>query len=759
MAKTSFIGLFLVLSGLAYAEPPKVSLPTDRLVFDDQRTLRPSRQSQNSSDFRKLMTDGQKFDEGTSDRVRMRLKDLPARSLKDELKESGAGLRLKDLEMGPGSGGGGNICLQTISREAQILKTRIENNPVLPLSPEIIASLRSVLDEARISEEPDLYRNGEKVDALNFPELALIVFDSEFCKRVAVIASAPIQAFILHEAFGLLRIDDSDFLLSGTYLRSQLNHASLYRSFDLQDGFDFRKFPPEAAVQRGRNVTSVFRIPPIQVWPRFYIPKVAVVRNVKGAEDLDLEIISDNGNGSTFRDRSPGDTYMTSSYFLSSGSFRLQENVLTYPCLKNEKKKVCADDTVVMTNGYKTQVVGFSLSPSGGRTRILVPRTKFVPGPEHIHMDDIQEIVKSPLQEKLSNQIHRAPQSEKEMNSETLEDVFISIDQRLSTAQKNVPSSKDLKNLFESSERISGAGSMCRLGIREHLLSLSEKIRKWSVFAGHKSLIENLSASAKTVELDFKKDLTLDGLKVDAINYPSAGVIRFESDICDRSLLKDPVKFETFLLHEMLGLNLIDDRDYRISNSFYLEQIGQISFAAFKKYKPVLFDSDLMKQIQWKDRPVLVLDKRSAALSIFSFIESMNPRVFSEFRTLQTVRMFWKDEATPDAGKKRYFLKSDFEWLAEAQQIFLGEDFFNGQSGVKFIPCATASSEFQMICVGDVLAQEDGQKFEVIGLPLSSAISEPRILFKKLDGKAVFTFETMPLQGIHLKLLTRKYYF
>ncbi len=760
----AFLGL-LALSALVQAQQLKASLPADRLIFDHQRELRNSPQDKPTSELRELITAEKNLNDKDPERIQMRLRDFDPDAVNPRRKEDKLGLKIEEMKLGPGSGGGGNFCLQKVAREAEILKAKMQNNPILPLPAKAASALQFILDNARLFEDKGLYRNGSKVDALILPELGSIVFDSTVCNSIHNAPSALIQAFILHQALGLLGIDDSDFLFSGTYLRTVTadSASSLYRSFDLDDGFDFRQLPVEALIQAGRNLIGVFRVSPLQFWPRPYILKNAIFKSLGPSQEFHLELFDDNGNGSTLRDRSASDVYMTSSYFQSSGSARLAEEIFTYPCLKDAKKKICADDTVTLTDGYKTQVLGFSLSPTGTHTRILVNQIRSTGRPDHIDMRDIQEIIESPLQNKLSKQIQIKPQSENVPAPETVEELFNSVDQRLALAPAHVSESKGLKTLFETAYRTSDAGNSCLLRIREHLISLGAKLQKWSLFSGHEDLAKRIVESTQTVSLFAEEHLSLEGHKmVDAINYPSAHAIHFDSHLCEQPLLaKDPLNFETFLAHEIFGLNLVDDRQYKISNSFYLEQRGQISSTNFKRYHPVLFDSEVMAKIIWKDRSVLHLYQMSPIWSVSEFLNQMNLRAFSEFRTLRIFKTFWRDNGSPYISQKSYYLSDKSEsYQAEPGSIFLGQDFFSAPSdATQFIPCASATSETQMICVGDQIELKDHQQFEVMGMPLPGPLPAPVILFKKLDGKNVSTFEIRPLKDLDFKLINRKFYF
>ena len=146
---------------------------------------------------------------------------------------------------------------------------------------------------------------------------------------------------------------------------------------------------------------------------------------------------------------------------------------------------------------------------------------------------------------------------------------------------KNLPVILDSKNLqIEKFKKIrienldldkmygpgsSGGGNLCAFNITTAAAFIAKNIDVIP-FQNKQQRDNFLQKMASTIFMS-GANLSVRGQSVDALNYPSYGVIVLNGHICDQLADESLTAYST-LLHEYLGVAGIDDRTYQISGTF-----------------------------------------------------------------------------------------------------------------------------------------------------------------------------------------------
>jgi len=166
------------------------------------------------------------------------------------------------------------------------------------------------------------------------------------------------------------------------------------------------------------------------------------------------------------------------------------------------------------------------------------------------------------------------------IKSETLQD----LEQKyLSNLNTNLPTIIDFKKIDLSSglspklkteirqgPGSGGGGNSCALMIKENTRMLIDKLSIYSPLQEEKSSLVQLLRNIKSAKFVLGSDLMVDGKKVEAINYPEAKTIVIEQSFCDQ-MNSISLRSMGILLHEYLGLTLIDDTGFEVSGDLILK--------------------------------------------------------------------------------------------------------------------------------------------------------------------------------------------
>lgn len=119
---------------------------------------------------------------------------------------------------GPGSGGGGNSCALMIKENTRDLLKKLSEYAPLRSEEVYFKKLLSSIRQAKFLLGENLYIEGKKVQAINYPDLNTIVVEPSFCEQMETI-SLKSMGILLHEYLGLARIDDTEFQISGDLIQ------------------------------------------------------------------------------------------------------------------------------------------------------------------------------------------------------------------------------------------------------------------------------------------------------------------------------------------------------------------------------------------------------------------------------------------------------------------------------------------------------------------------------------------------------------
>lgn len=119
-----------------------------------------------------------------------------------------------DALMGPGSGGGGNICAQGIATAVKFIRSNLD------LIPFANSRHRENFEKSLVSVEyrqgGQLELRGQPVNAINYPAYKLIVLDSAICASLAE-GSPSAYSLLVHEHLGIAGIDDRSYQISTVF--------------------------------------------------------------------------------------------------------------------------------------------------------------------------------------------------------------------------------------------------------------------------------------------------------------------------------------------------------------------------------------------------------------------------------------------------------------------------------------------------------------------------------------------------------------
>ncbi|MGZ3768508.1 MAG: hypothetical protein ACXVCP_07540 [Bdellovibrio sp.] len=120
------------------------------------------------------------------------------------------------IAYGPGSGGGGNACAMGIVKLTKQILQQNFNQTLLQRDQE--QALKAAMQTAIFVQGENLHPvRGEKKNAINFPDLQLVVVDNKACE-VIVDGGAPGFSLLVHEYMGLANIDDRDYNASWSFI-------------------------------------------------------------------------------------------------------------------------------------------------------------------------------------------------------------------------------------------------------------------------------------------------------------------------------------------------------------------------------------------------------------------------------------------------------------------------------------------------------------------------------------------------------------
>ena len=123
--------------------------------------------------------------------------------------------------MGPGSGGGGNMCSMYIVANTQALLTQLRQGQVFQ-DDRIRIHLESTIRQVSFYTKSNLELNGFKVDAINYPYEKVILIDPLFCDKISEV-SLSAMGLLLHEYLRIAQIDDSEYQISSHFIQDLKN--------------------------------------------------------------------------------------------------------------------------------------------------------------------------------------------------------------------------------------------------------------------------------------------------------------------------------------------------------------------------------------------------------------------------------------------------------------------------------------------------------------------------------------------------------
>lgn len=121
---------------------------------------------------------------------------------------------------GPRTGGGGNSCSLVIVKNTEALQKYMEQFNVEGMTGENIEALKAAIDRAQFFTTGTLIHEGQRKDAMNFPDEDRIVLTNKFCRYEMTEVSGRAMSLLLHEYLGLARVDDRQYQISGRFLET-----------------------------------------------------------------------------------------------------------------------------------------------------------------------------------------------------------------------------------------------------------------------------------------------------------------------------------------------------------------------------------------------------------------------------------------------------------------------------------------------------------------------------------------------------------
>lgn len=121
-----------------------------------------------------------------------------------------------EIRQGPGSGGGGNSCALMLKQNTVEILSKIKLYPLFQQDG-VGEILEQTIKSAQFYIGKDLYINGKKVEAINYPVDKAIYVEQAFCDKISVLSAASI-GLTLHEYLGLAGFDDTQYQISGDFV-------------------------------------------------------------------------------------------------------------------------------------------------------------------------------------------------------------------------------------------------------------------------------------------------------------------------------------------------------------------------------------------------------------------------------------------------------------------------------------------------------------------------------------------------------------